>query len=146
MNLIIVLPYLLSQVIYTERYESKRDHSTSSVNLIRCSRLESGSISQISSDDQMPYAVSSTFLRNQGQTYETVEKEWLSNEPSRSLPDATPSQVRSRALVPYSESFLLPSTHTIILDFSMVHFVDSRALVILRQVRSSPTPPPQPQS
>lgn len=93
---------------------------------------------QISSDEKMPYVASSTFQRNQGPNYEEVENVWLSNNPSRSnlmpLPEASESQVRSKSLNPYSESSLLPSTHTIILDFSMVQFVDSQASVVLRQV------------
>ncbi|XP_074188954.1 testis anion transporter 1 isoform X9 [Rhinolophus sinicus] len=126
------------RVVYTERFESKPDHDTSSFNLIRCSRLESGNASHTSSDEQIPYTAASTFQKNQGQNYEDEEKVWFSYNPSRNdsmpLPGASASQVRSRSLMPCSESSLLPSIHTIILDFSMVHFVDSRASVVLRQM------------
>nr|XP_019594380.1 PREDICTED: testis anion transporter 1 isoform X4 [Rhinolophus sinicus] len=126
------------RVVYTERFESKPDHDTSSFNLIRCSRLESGNASHTSSDEQIPYTAASTFQKNQGQNYEDEEKVWFSYDPSRNdsmpLPGASASQVRSRSLMPCSESSLLPSIHTIILDFSMVHFVDSRASVVLRQM------------
>ena len=67
-----------------------------------------------------------------------LEKVWLSDDPPRSmmitLPEASDTQVRATKLLPYSTSTILPSIHTIILDFSMVHLVDARALVVLRQV------------
>uniref|UniRef100_A0A671FZE7 Solute carrier family 26 member 8 n=1 Tax=Rhinolophus ferrumequinum TaxID=59479 RepID=A0A671FZE7_RHIFE len=126
------------RVVYTERFESKLGHDTSSFNLIRCSRLESGNASHASSEEQIPYTAASTFQKNQGQNYEDEEKLWFSYSPSRNnsmpLPGASASQVRSRSLVPCSESSLVPSIHTVILDFSMVHFVDSRASVVLRQM------------
>ncbi|XP_037002151.2 testis anion transporter 1 [Artibeus jamaicensis] len=128
------------RVVYTERFESKRSYDGSSINLIRCTRLDSRNTSQTSSDEQVPYIASSTFQRNQEQNDEDVERMWLSKNLSRDrampLPAAAAaeSQVRSRSAIPYSESSLLPTTHTVILDFSMVHFVDSWASVILRQM------------
>lgn len=90
---------------------------------------------QTMSEDQVPYITSSTSQRNPN--YEEVEKVWLSDDPSRSmtitLPEASDTQVRATK-VPYSTSTILPSVHTIILDFSMVHLVDAQALVVLRQV------------
>ena len=84
------------------------------------------------SEDQVPYITSSTSQRNPN--YEEVEKVWLSDDPSRSmtitLPEASDTQVRAAKL----PSTILPSVHTIILDFSMVHIVDAQALVVLRQV------------
>lgn len=131
----------MSQFIYTERYESKWDRNSSSINLIRCSRLESVDTSQSTSDDQAPYVMSSTSQRNNN--YEEVEKAWPSGDPSRSistLPEVSESQLRERTLLPYSSMSLLPppplppQIHTIILDFSMVHLVDAHASVVLRQV------------
>ncbi|XP_038954625.1 testis anion transporter 1 isoform X9 [Rattus norvegicus] len=123
-----------SRVVYTERYENKQEHG-SSINLIRCSYLGSGDSSQTTSEEQVPYTVSSTSQRNIGQNYEDTEKAWLPNSPPRnsSLPPPENSeslaQSRSRSVIlPYSD------THTIILDFSMVHYVDNRALVVLRQM------------
>lgn len=85
----------------------------------------------------MPSAALQT---KQGQDYENVEKVWIPIEPSRNnlmlLPETSDSQVRDTSAIPHSESALLPSTHTIILDFSMVHFVDARASIVLRQVRT----------
>uniref|UniRef100_A0A8D1N9A9 STAS domain-containing protein n=1 Tax=Sus scrofa TaxID=9823 RepID=A0A8D1N9A9_PIG len=127
--------------IYTERYESKWDRNSSSINLIRCSRLESVDTSQSTSDDQAPYVMSSTSQRNNN--YEEVEKAWPSGDPSRSistLPEVSESQLRERTLLPYSSMSLLPppplppQIHTIILDFSMVHLVDAHASVVLRQM------------
>nr|XP_006983167.1 testis anion transporter 1 isoform X4 [Peromyscus maniculatus bairdii] len=130
------------RVVYTERYENKQDHDQSSINLIRCSYLGNGELeSETTSEEQIPYTVSSTSQRNLGQNYEDTEKAWLSNNPSRnsSLPPLETSeslaQSRSRSVVgPYSDSGLQSNIHTIILDFSMVHYVDSRALVVLRQM------------
>lgn len=100
------------------------------MSLVRCTRMDSGNTSRYSSDEQIPYTVSSTFQKNQGQSYEDV---WVPIKPSRNIsrppPDASGSQVRTR-----SESSFVPSTHTVILDFSMVHFVDAQAVVVLRQV------------
>ncbi|XP_032745164.1 testis anion transporter 1 isoform X5 [Rattus rattus] len=122
------------EVVYTERYENKQEHE-SSINLIRCSYLGSGDSSQTTSEEQVPYTVSSTSQRNIGQNYEDTEKAWLPNSPTRnsSLPPPENSeslaQSRSRSVIlPYSD------IHTIILDFSMVHYVDNRALVVLRQM------------
>ncbi|XP_016079157.1 PREDICTED: testis anion transporter 1 [Miniopterus natalensis] len=126
------------RIVYTERFESKWDHKPSSINLISCTRLDSGSSSQTSYSDQMPYVVSPTFQRNQEQNCDNMEKIWLPNKPARNnlrqFADASDSHVRSHSVIRYSDSSFLPCAHTIILDFSMVHFVDSRATVILRQM------------
>lgn len=130
----------MSQVVYTERYENRQEQD-SSINLIRCSYLGSGDSSQVTSEEQIPYTVSSTSQRNIVQSYEDTEKAWLPNSPPRNsplpLPEASESlaQSRSRSIImPYSDTSVQNNTHTIILDFSMVHYVDNRALVILRQV------------
>ncbi|XP_036104556.1 testis anion transporter 1 [Molossus molossus] len=125
------------RVVYTERYENKQNHKASSVNLVRCTRLDSQN-SQPSSSEQIPYTSSATLQRKQGQDYEEVEKAWIPEDPSRNnsmpLAEASDNQVGNTSAIPCSESSLLPSTHTIILDFSMVHFVDSRASIVLRQM------------
>ncbi|KAL4676694.1 hypothetical protein H8959_010839, partial [Pygathrix nigripes] len=126
----------LPRILYTERFENKLDPDASSVNLIHCSHFESRNTSQTASEDQVPYTVSSMSQKNQGQQYEAVEKVWLPNSSRNSspgLPDVAESQGR-RSLIPYSDASLLPSVHTIILDFSMVHYVDSQGLVVLRQI------------
>ncbi|XP_006860630.1 PREDICTED: testis anion transporter 1 [Chrysochloris asiatica] len=125
------------RIVYTERFEPKSRQSSSSVNLIQCSRFESESTNQsTTSDEQVPYAVSSTSQKNQGQNLEEVGK--VPNNPSRNsslpVPNPVDSQGRSISFLPYSEVSLLPTTHTIILDFSMVQFVDSWASVVLRQM------------
>ncbi|XP_004710873.1 testis anion transporter 1 isoform X1 [Echinops telfairi] len=126
------------RVIYTEQFEPQSIHSSSSINLIRCSRLESVTSQATTSDEQVPYTVSSVSQRNQGQNLEEVEKVWVPNNPSRisagASPEGAESQMRSRSYLPYSDVSLLPAIHTIILDFSMVHFVDPQASVILRQM------------
>ncbi|XP_032196392.1 testis anion transporter 1 isoform X8 [Mustela erminea] len=126
------------RVVYTERFESKQDQDTSSINLIRCSRFDSMNMSQSMSDEQVPYVQSSTSYRNPGQNYEDMDQAWLSNNPSRNssmpLPGIAEKQGRNRSLLPFSDSSLLTSIHTIILDFSMVHFVDPQASVSLRQM------------
>nr|XP_020024500.1 LOW QUALITY PROTEIN: testis anion transporter 1 [Castor canadensis] len=129
------------RIVYLERFENKLDSDTSSVNLVRCSYFDNMNTSQSSSDDQVPYTVSSMSQRNQEQSYEDMNKQWLAQNPSRNSsippPDMTESLGRSRYLIPYSEPPLQPSTHTIILDFSMVNYVDSQALVVLRQMCNS---------
>ncbi|XP_059034479.1 testis anion transporter 1 isoform X6 [Mustela lutreola] len=126
------------RVVYTERFESKQDQDSSSINLIRCSRFDSMHMSQSMSDEQVPYVQSSTSYRNPGQNYEDVDQAWLSNNPSRNssmpLPGIAEKQERNRSFLPFSDSSLLTSIHTIILDFSMVHFVDPQASVSLRQM------------
>lgn len=126
---------LLSQIAYTEQFESKQESSASSINLVRCSRLYSTN-SQDTYEDQEPRTMSSISQRNPSRNYENVDKGWLSNYSQRnnSLPLANQSQGRSRSFTPFSDSFLEPITHTIILDFTMVHFVDAQAIVVLRQV------------
>lgn len=129
---------LFTQIVYTERFESKQDHDTSPINLIHCSRFESVNMSQAMSDDQQPYIISSTSQRNCGQNCEEVKKTQLPKNPSRkdlmALPKASENQGESSLPVPHSEVSLPTGAHTIILDFSMVHFVDSQASVTLRQV------------
>ncbi|XP_021091481.1 testis anion transporter 1 isoform X4 [Mesocricetus auratus] len=130
-----------TRIVYTERYESKQEHDQSSINLIRCSYLSNGDMSESTSEGQVPYTVSSTSQKNLGQSFEDTDKIWLSNNPSRnsSLPPPETSeslaQSRSRSIIiPYSDTSMQPSIHTIILDFSMVHYVDNQASVILRQM------------
>ncbi|XP_035151351.2 testis anion transporter 1 isoform X7 [Callithrix jacchus] len=128
----------LPRIVYTERFENKLAPKASSINLIHCSGFESVNTSQTSSEDQVPYTVSSVSQKNQGQQLEEVENVLLPNNPSRNslpgLPNMAESRGRSRSLIPSSDAPLLPSVHTIILDFSMVHYVDARGLVVLRQI------------
>ncbi|XP_042540116.1 testis anion transporter 1 [Dipodomys spectabilis] len=126
------------RIIYLERFESKME-SESSINLVRCSYFENMYMSENSSEDQVPYTISSTSQRYPEQNYEEVDKNWLYASPPRQnsipLPDNNTESVdRSRSIIPYSECSLQPSIHTIILDFSMVHYVDSRASIVLRQM------------
>ncbi|XP_058441547.1 testis anion transporter 1 isoform X1 [Marmota monax] len=127
------------RIVYTERFENKEALDASSVNLVRCSHLESINISPSVSDEQMPNTGSSSPQRIQGQNYGDMEKVRIANHPSRNSllppPDTTGSQERS--LIPYSDMSFQPSTHTIILDFSMVQYVDFHALVVLRQMCNS---------
>ncbi|XP_012576028.1 PREDICTED: testis anion transporter 1 isoform X2 [Condylura cristata] len=127
------------RIVYTERFESKLGHDTSSINLIHCSRLGSMNLSESSCEGQVPYTVSSMSQRIPGQHYEDVEELWFPNNASRksSMPLSAPAEslIRDRAvLAPYSGVGLQSAIHTIILDFTMVHYVDSRASVILRQM------------
>ncbi|KAM5166818.1 testis anion transporter 1 [Callospermophilus lateralis] len=127
------------RIVYTERFENKEALDASSVNLVRCSHLESINISPSVSDEQVPNTGSSSSQRIQGQNYGDMEKVRIANYPSRNSllppPDTTESQERS--LIPYSDISFQPSTHTIILDFSMVQYVDFHALVVLRQMCNS---------
>lgn len=130
----------MSQIVYTERYENRREQD-SSTNLIHCSYLGVEDTSSTTSEGQIPYTVSSTSQRNVGQSFEDTEKAWSPNNPARSsslpLPENSESLAQSRSrsiLVPHSNTSVQINTHTIILDFSMVHHVDTGALVILRQV------------
>ncbi|XP_037375481.1 testis anion transporter 1 isoform X2 [Talpa occidentalis] len=128
----------LPRIVYTERFESKLGHDTSSINLIRCSRLESINMSESSSERQIPFTVSSMSRRIPEQNYEDVEDLWFPNNVSgkSSIPLSAPNEslIRDTALAPYSSITVQSATHTIILDFTMVHYVDSRASVILRQM------------
>lgn len=106
--------------------------------MIRCSYLGSREVSPYVSEEQIPYPVSSTSQRNLVQNFEDTEKAWLPN-PSRTsslpLPENSVSLAQSKSqLIPASDVSVQMSTHTIILDFSMVHYVDTQALVVLRQV------------
>ncbi|XP_048203833.1 testis anion transporter 1 isoform X2 [Perognathus longimembris pacificus] len=126
------------RILYLERFENKLGSDASSVNLVRCSYFESMNTSESSSEDQVPYTISSTSQRYPEQNYEEVDKPWLSSysrQNSIPLPDSNSESVeRSKSIIPYSESSFQPGTHTIILDFSMVHYVDSRASIVLRQM------------
>ncbi|XP_031203832.1 testis anion transporter 1 [Mastomys coucha] len=122
-----------TRIVYTERYENRREQD-SSTNLIHCSYLGMEDTSSTTSEGQIPYTVSSTSQRNIGQSFEDMEKARSSSLP---LPENSESLAQSRSrsiLVPHSNTSVQINTHTIILDFSMVHYVDTRALVILRQM------------
>ncbi|XP_060045679.1 testis anion transporter 1 isoform X2 [Erinaceus europaeus] len=123
------------RIVYTERFENQQSQDSHS-NLVRCSHVESET-SQYETEDQLPNTMSSTSQRNQGQNYEEMRASLpsiSSRKNSVPLPDSGNSQMKSRSVGPYSEGSLPASIHTIILDFSMVHFVDSQASVILRQM------------
>ncbi|KAM6182322.1 testis anion transporter 1 [Erethizon dorsatum] len=129
------------RIAYTERYEYREDLDSSSINLIRCSHLEPTSPSQSTLDEpeeEMQYAVPSTSQRREEETYEGAGKGWPSsnslqkNVPSLQDTGAAPAKTKSNAL--YSDVTLRPTTHTIILDFSLVHCVDCHGLVVLRQM------------
>uniref|UniRef100_A0A8C5L2Y4 Solute carrier family 26, member 8 n=1 Tax=Jaculus jaculus TaxID=51337 RepID=A0A8C5L2Y4_JACJA len=123
-------------IMYVERFENKEDYDASSINLIRCSFLGSRDASQNTSEEQVPYTVASPSQRNQGQSFQGSG--WISSHPVRnsevSLEGAENAGQGRAATRPYSDTSLPASIHTVILDFSMVHYVDSRALVVLRQM------------
>ncbi|XP_019060266.1 testis anion transporter 1 isoform X4 [Fukomys damarensis] len=120
------------EIAYTERYEYQEDFSSSSGNLIHCTPLEPTTLSQKTSDEETPSQ------RYHGEICEDVGKGWPSSNtlqksvPSPQDPGAAPAERRLNA--PCSDVTVQPATHTIILDFSLVHYVDSQALVILRQM------------
>ncbi|XP_010603652.1 testis anion transporter 1 isoform X1 [Fukomys damarensis] len=120
------------RIAYTERYEYQEDFSSSSGNLIHCTPLEPTTLSQKTSDEETPSQ------RYHGEICEDVGKGWPSSNtlqksvPSPQDPGAAPAERRLNA--PCSDVTVQPATHTIILDFSLVHYVDSQALVILRQM------------
>ncbi|XP_010603657.1 testis anion transporter 1 isoform X5 [Fukomys damarensis] len=124
--------YELPNIAYTERYEYQEDFSSSSGNLIHCTPLEPTTLSQKTSDEETPSQ------RYHGEICEDVGKGWPSSNtlqksvPSPQDPGAAPAERRLNA--PCSDVTVQPATHTIILDFSLVHYVDSQALVILRQM------------
>ncbi|KAM5279696.1 testis anion transporter 1 [Ctenodactylus gundi] len=129
------------RISYIERFENKLNSDSSSFNLIRCSCLDSLTSNQSVSDnqdEQVPYVMSSSSQRHQGDNYEEVEEGWPSSSPQKktspSQPDTAESLERSVSVTHYSDRPSQPSIHTIILDFSMVHYVDWHGLIILRQM------------
>ncbi|XP_063095059.1 testis anion transporter 1 isoform X2 [Cavia porcellus] len=126
------------RIAYTERFKYKEPDS-SSVNLVHSSHLDptSPSDSMLNGVEQeLSYVVPSTSQRLQEEPYENVERGWASSNSLQknipSLQDTTAGKMK--LTTPYSDVALQPSTHTIILDFSLVHYVDCRGLVVLRQM------------
>ncbi|XP_063095060.1 testis anion transporter 1 isoform X3 [Cavia porcellus] len=126
------------EIAYTERFKYKEPDS-SSVNLVHSSHLDptSPSDSMLNGVEQeLSYVVPSTSQRLQEEPYENVERGWASSNSLQknipSLQDTTAGKMK--LTTPYSDVALQPSTHTIILDFSLVHYVDCRGLVVLRQM------------
>ncbi|XP_021569621.1 testis anion transporter 1 [Carlito syrichta] len=117
----------LPRIVFTERFENKLNPSASSIDLIHCSGYKSVNSSLTISSDQAPHAVSSTSQKMQKTSNEEMEQVWVPN-------NTYESQGRIQPLVPSSSVSLQPSTHTIILDFSMVHYVDPQGLEALRQM------------
>ncbi|XP_049620757.1 testis anion transporter 1 [Suncus etruscus] len=124
-----------SKVPYTEIYESRQDHEATSLNLIHCIRFGSAGTLPDYYDQQIQCSLSNSGLQLQGQTNNETTKNWDPGNPSENVtvPDSPENQGQNRVPL-YSDSFLQPGIHTIILDFTMVHFVDAQALIILRQM------------
>uniref|UniRef100_H0WLI6 Solute carrier family 26 member 8 n=2 Tax=Otolemur garnettii TaxID=30611 RepID=H0WLI6_OTOGA len=127
-----------ARIVYTEQYVQRPDNDSSSFKLIHCSRFSSGNTSQSESSVQVPQMLSSVSQRSQGKSFDNEDQVWFQKESNRKsflqLPNSDENQERSRSLIQYSDESQHPSTHTIILDFTMVHYVDPWALVILRQM------------
>ncbi|XP_023576200.1 testis anion transporter 1 isoform X2 [Octodon degus] len=129
------------RVAYTERYQYGEDLDSPSVNLIRCSHLEARSPSQSlldEPDEEVPNAAPSTSQRRQEEAFESMGKTWLSNDSLQknvSLgQDVGATSMNVKLNAPSSDMTLPARTHTIILDFSLVHYVDYQGLVVLRQM------------
>ncbi|XP_013372343.1 PREDICTED: testis anion transporter 1 [Chinchilla lanigera] len=129
------------RVAYTERFGYRADLESPSIHLIGCSNVEPGSPSQSmldEPDEETPGAVPSRSKRPPEQSYESRRQGWLSSislqKNASSLQDASATPMKTQLNVTPSEVTLPPRTHTIILDLSMVHYVDYQGLVVLRQI------------
>uniref|UniRef100_A0A6I8PLM5 STAS domain-containing protein n=1 Tax=Ornithorhynchus anatinus TaxID=9258 RepID=A0A6I8PLM5_ORNAN len=136
------------RISFTERLKNRsQTDSSSSINLVHCSRYESGTPSWPRSESHTPGPGNLPLPRSSRAPVpqkEEVERIWIPSSQSGLTSEETPSDNQafnshdskcvSKGTQEYSEDSYMPNIHTIILDFSMVHFVDLQASKTLRQI------------
>ncbi|XP_038605323.1 testis anion transporter 1 [Tachyglossus aculeatus] len=137
------------RISFTERLKNRsQTDSSSSINLVHCSRYEGGTPSWPRSESHMPCPGNLAFprpSRAQAPQKEEVERIWIPSSQPALTSEEAPSDnqvfdsqdskcVSKGTQEHFSEDSYMPNIHTIILDFSMVHFVDLQASKTLRQI------------
>ncbi|XP_072497983.1 testis anion transporter 1 isoform X3 [Notamacropus eugenii] len=129
------------RITYTEHLENRSESDVSSIDLLHCSRFDTAFMSRSLSEDQMA-------LRQLNSKNEDVEKVWVPshttiNSSGVQMLMASPSanehgeghhRSRHDPCKHSSDVSFISTIHTIILDFTMVNFVDTKATQVIRQI------------
>ncbi|XP_007483829.1 testis anion transporter 1 isoform X2 [Monodelphis domestica] len=135
------------RIAYTEHLENKSESDSSSIDMFDCSPFEVPNTSRSMSEEQMAYMMSHSNLRHLI-SKEEIEKIW---DPSHSTINSSGAQLLmpspsniEHGEIPFrnkhdpgklnSDVSFISTIHTIILDFTMVNFVDVKAIQVIRQI------------
>ncbi|XP_031820847.1 testis anion transporter 1 isoform X5 [Sarcophilus harrisii] len=139
------------RIAYTDHLENRSESDISSIDLFHCSRFEGPLMSRSMSEEQMVCMMGHGNLRNLNSKNEDVDKVWVPshttiNSSGVQLLTASPSNnehIESHHRNKHdpgkhsSDVSFISTVHTIILDFTMVNFVDVKATQVIRQGKSS---------
>uniref|UniRef100_A0A7N4PZ60 Solute carrier family 26 member 8 n=1 Tax=Sarcophilus harrisii TaxID=9305 RepID=A0A7N4PZ60_SARHA len=143
------------RIAYTDHLENRSESDISSIDLFHCSRFEGPLMSRSMSEEQMVCMMGHGNLRNLNSKNEDVDKVWVPshttiNSSGVQLLTASPSNnehIESHHRNKHdpgkhsSDVSFISTVHTIILDFTMVNFVDVKATQVIRQVNLSVSSP-----
>uniref|UniRef100_G3WID6 Solute carrier family 26 member 8 n=1 Tax=Sarcophilus harrisii TaxID=9305 RepID=G3WID6_SARHA len=136
------------RIAYTDHLENRSESDISSIDLFHCSRFEGPLMSRSMSEEQMVCMMGHGNLRNLNSKNEDVDKVWVPshttiNSSGVQLLTASPSNnehIESHHRNKHdpgkhsSDVSFISTVHTIILDFTMVNFVDVKATQVIRQI------------
>ncbi|XP_051852469.1 testis anion transporter 1 isoform X2 [Antechinus flavipes] len=136
------------RIAYTDHLENRSESDISSIDLFHCSRFEGPLMSRSMSEEQMVCMMGHGNLRNLNSKNEEVGKVWVPshttiNSSGVQLLTASPSNnehIESHHRNKHdpgkhsSDVSFISTVHTIILDFTMVNFVDVKATQVIRQI------------
>ncbi|XP_074167247.1 testis anion transporter 1 isoform X7 [Sminthopsis crassicaudata] len=136
------------RIAYTDHLENRSESDISSIDVFHCSRFEGPLMSRSMSEEQMVCMMGHGNLRNLNSKNEEVDKVWVPshttiNSSGVQLLTASPSNnehIESHHRSKHdpgkhsSDVSFISTVHTIILDFTMVNFIDVKATQVIRQV------------
>ncbi|XP_074167245.1 testis anion transporter 1 isoform X6 [Sminthopsis crassicaudata] len=139
------------RIAYTDHLENRSESDISSIDVFHCSRFEGPLMSRSMSEEQMVCMMGHGNLRNLNSKNEEVDKVWVPshttiNSSGVQLLTASPSNnehIESHHRSKHdpgkhsSDVSFISTVHTIILDFTMVNFIDVKATQVIRQGKSS---------
>ncbi|XP_074167243.1 testis anion transporter 1 isoform X5 [Sminthopsis crassicaudata] len=135
------------RIAYTDHLENRSESDISSIDVFHCSRFEGPLMSRSMSEEQMVCMMGHGNLRNLNSKNEEVDKVWVPshttiNSSGVQLLTASPSNnehIESHHRSKHdpgkhsSDVSFISTVHTIILDFTMVNFIDVKATQVIRQ-------------
>ncbi|XP_074167237.1 testis anion transporter 1 isoform X1 [Sminthopsis crassicaudata] len=136
------------RIAYTDHLENRSESDISSIDVFHCSRFEGPLMSRSMSEEQMVCMMGHGNLRNLNSKNEEVDKVWVPshttiNSSGVQLLTASPSNnehIESHHRSKHdpgkhsSDVSFISTVHTIILDFTMVNFIDVKATQVIRQI------------
>ncbi|XP_074092537.1 testis anion transporter 1 isoform X3 [Macrotis lagotis] len=131
------------RIAYTEHLENISESDASSIELLQYSPYDNAFLNRSLSEEQMAYVSGHSNLRHLNSKNEEVDQVWVPSHTTiyntgEQMLMASPSANEHGEYHPRmkdsSDVSFISTVHTIILDFTMVNFVDVKATQVIRQI------------